>query len=297
MKYSIIAIFLFFSHAITGQEDSLLMNIRGLKFEGQLFLNVEGNEIACKTYEYSFTEKNVIRILRRHSIKRKSTWTVNENLDFEHMIFKKQEDTAKGKMNSKILFTSYYFVKGLNDKIVAIEMNTNVQNDDELEIKIVDLIRNNKIPNTSIDIIDGSIIDFGGRIIPTHSSCGWRSVNNLQCPYAGQMNWSVYQTKDRAEKNVLAQMENTKLKKGFSVEIEEDVNVIFEGIETKAKRIVLKLNPGLSGLTQSEELTVYYVVQKVRGNYIGCVMSFWNNDRLNDNGLPALLAEVMELKN
>lgn len=43
-------------------------------------------------------------------------------------------------------------------------------------------------------------------------------------------------------------------------------------------------------------LTVYYVALEVRGNYVSCVLSFWNNDVITEKGLPPLLEAVMQLK-
>jgi len=42
-------------------------------------------------------------------------------------------------------------------------------------------------------------------------------------------------------------------------------------------------------------LTAYYVACEVRNNYVSCVMSFWNNDQINESGLPPLLEKVMQL--
>jgi len=53
----------------------------------------------------------------------------------------------------------------------------------------------------------------------------------------------------------------------------------------------------LTGMSGGKTLTIYYVAEKVRGNYMNCVMSFWNNDVINpETNLPPLLDEVMKLK-
>lgn len=52
----------------------------------------------------------------------------------------------------------------------------------------------------------------------------------------------------------------------------------------------------LAGMSGGKTLTVYYVAEKVRDNYVSCVMSFWNNDNLTKDGLAPLLEEVMQLK-
>jgi hypothetical protein len=67
----------------------------------------------------------------------------------------------------------------------------------------------------------------------------------------------------------------------------------------KAKRLVYDIK-GIKSLLLAvgggKTLTIYYVAAPVRENFVGCVMSFWNNDVKNTEGLPPLLAEVMTLK-
>jgi hypothetical protein len=50
-------------------------------------------------------------------------------------------------------------------------------------------------------------------------------------------------------------------------------------------------------LAGGKSLTVYYVAEKVRGNYLSCIMSFWDNDEINpETQLPPLLEKVMKLE-
>ena len=77
------------------------------------------------------------------------------------------------------------------------------------------------------------------------------------------------------------------------------VDILFEGTATKAKKVIYDLT-GITSLLASasggKTLTIYYVAAEVRGNAVSCVMSFWNNDTLTENGLAPLLEEVMTLK-
>ena len=53
----------------------------------------------------------------------------------------------------------------------------------------------------------------------------------------------------------------------------------------------------LTGISGGKTLTTYYVSEKVRENYMSCVMSFWNNDQINPaTKLPPLLEKVMIIK-
>ena len=123
-------------------------------------------------------------------------------------------------------------------------------------------------------------------------------TNNVQCPYYGQMNWSIHKNLQDATQTMNNQYTVTKLKKGGKIVSEELVNVTFEGSEIKAKKIIYDIkgiNSLLVGMSGGKTLTIYYVASPVRGNFVSCVMSFWNNDTINKSGLPSLLEEVMKL--
>jgi hypothetical protein len=47
-------------------------------------------------------------------------------------------------------------------------------------------------------------------------------------------------------------------------------------------------------MSGGKTLTIYYVAAPVRGNYVSCVLSFWNNDTITENGIAPLLEEVMK---
>ncbi len=141
--------------------------------------------------------------------------------------------------------------------------------------------------------------DFAGRFIKLDSKCVWRNVNNIQCPYYGQMNWSIHKNLKSAENYIRSQFEITKFKKGNKVISEELVAIEFEGTKTKAKKVILDIkgiNSLLIGLSGGKTLTIYYVSCKVRSNYIACVLSFWNNDVITQNGISPLLEQVMKIQ-
>ena len=56
------------------------------------------------------------------------------------------------------------------------------------------------------------------------------------------------------------------------------------------------INSLLAGMSGGKTLTAYYVAEKVRDNYVSCVLSFWNNDEIKESGLPLLLEQVMKLQ-
>src|SRR5690606_32914575 len=143
-------------------------------------------------------------------------------------------------------------------------------------------------------------INFAGRYIKLGRACRWMSVNNVQCPYLGQLNWSLHKDMKGAQNNVATQMAVNRGTKGLKVLTEEDINVVFEGAEVKARKLVVDItgvNSLLVGMSGGKTLTVYYVAAEIRGYNISCVMSTWNSDRHDASGLPPLIGEVMTIKN
>lgn len=127
----------------------------------------------------------------------------------------------------------------------------------------------------------------------------WKNVNTVQCPYNGEMNWSVHKNIKSAKISIENQFNLTKSKGGVKVISEEQTAVVFEGTETTAKKVVFDftgMKSLLAGMSGGKTLTVYYVAEKVRNNYVSCVMSYWNNDNLTKDGLAPLLEKVMQLK-
>jgi archaellum component FlaF (FlaF/FlaG flagellin family) len=169
----------------------------------------------------------------------------------------------------------------------------------DFERKYINLILENKIPNEVFESMTIESIDFAGRQLALGNSCYWTNINTVQCPYYGEMNWSVHKTIESAKNSIHNQFTITKNKKGGKVLSEEEVDVLFEGTETKAKKVIYDFTGSkslLAGMSGGKTLTIYYVACQVRENYVSCCMSFWNNDTITVSGLSPLLEKVMQLK-
>lgn len=77
---------------------------------------------------------------------------------------------------------------------------------------------------------------------------------------------------------------------------DEIIDIIFEGQKLKAQRITYQIENETAALINNtgggntQKLIIYYIVASIRGNYISCVMSHWNNDIVErESGLPLLL--------
>ncbi len=194
---------------------------------------------------------------------------------------------------------SLYFVKSPANTISLVWFSKLRDREVEVEESLVNLIVENKIPQELFAPTDARSIDFAGRKIPMLDDCYFTGINIVQCPYNGEMNWGVYRTLEDAQQAVADQFAANKQRKMLKPIEEEEVEVLFEEVPTKAKRVVFDIKgvaSALAGMSGAKTLTVYYVAQVVRNRPIACVMSFWNNDNIKNTGLPLLLSRVMQLK-
>lgn len=276
-------------------EDDFVKRLKAINNKTIIFYNVDGVEFSSQTFSNEFSEKGLKKLYKKYDIKETDIKIKDENLSFNNFYIAKSEKITDN-INQ---VNSYYFVENKNKTVTIIWFGYFNKVDKEFERKYVNRIINNEIPK---DVFEETIIgsiDFAGRKIELGSNCYWTNINTVQCPYYGEMNWSVHKTYESAKNSVDNQFNVTKSRKGGKVISEEEVDVIFEGTETKAKKVIYDftgVKSLLAGMSGGKTLTIYYVACEVRGNYVSCCMSFWDNDTITENGLAPLLEEVMQLK-
>ena len=276
------------------QSDNILERLQALDNNGKTWYNIDGYSVTSENFDYNFDEKGIDKVLKKHSITKQDVKTKDDSLNFNNIFvqkFKKANDTLTQ-------IDSYYIVENQNKKITVVWFIKVNGNDRAMQRELTTLIIENKIPQENFESNRLGTINFGGRKIDLgNNSCYWTFLNDVQCPYFGEMNWSVHKTLQDAQNSVEIQMFSTKSRKSLKISSEEDVAVDFEGVPTKAHKIVFNVSKIVSALAGGKSLTVYYVAEKVRGNYLSCVMSFWDNDEINpETQLPPLLEKVMKLE-
>lgn len=276
-------------------EDDFVKRLKAINNKTIIFYNVDGVDFSSQTFSNEFSEKGLKKLYRKYDIKETDIKIKDENLSFNNFYIAKSEKITDN-INQ---VNSYYFVENKNKTVTIIWFGYFNKVDKEFERKYVNRIINNEIPKEVFEETIIGSIDFAGRKIELGSNCYWTNINTVQCPYYGEMNWSVHKTYESAKNSVDNQFNVTKSKKGGKVISEEEVDVIFEGTETKAKKVIYDftgVKSLLAGMSGGKTLTIYYVACEVRGNYVSCCMSFWDNDTITENGLAPLLEEVMQLK-
>lgn len=292
-----IALLSLFSLQVFGQnnDDDYFNRLKAISNQDIVFYNIDGITFSSQTFNNEFSEKGLKKIFRKYDINKNDLKIKDEKLSFNNYYIAK-EDKISENLTQK---NSYYFIEKSDNRVSVFWFVAINKQDRDFERTFINLILENKIPKTVYEPMAMDSIDFAGRKIKLGNSCYWTNVNTVQCPYNGEMNWSIHKDLQDAKNSVENQLSITKAKKGGKVVSEEIVDILFEGNPTKAKRIIYDftgVNSLLVGMSGGKTLTIYYVASQVRGNYVSCVLSFWNNDNITKNGLSPLLEEVMTLE-
>lgn len=288
---------LFLSSASSFGQDvnkKLLSRLQAIANDGTAFFNIDGIEISDAAVSTTFSKKSIAKKFKHYGIKEAELILSDSSIKQPNYYVEKKIEIAPDLFQH----SSYYFVEtsnGVNGVVFSAVNKT----DKTLEKELLPLILDNQIPRSSYERLSVDSINFIGRKIKLGKSCRWMGVANMQCPYNGQMNWSLHSTLQDAKITVENQFKVIQAKKQGKVVTEEEVNVIFEGAEVKAKKVIYDfkgLTSVVASMSGGKTMTIYFVAAPVRQNFVSCVMSFWNNDQINASGLPTLLEQVMELK-
>jgi hypothetical protein len=266
----------------------------GLIRETATLYEIEGHAVVVQDMDLGFDEKGFKKVLRTYKRPREAFLSVDSLLRTEHRVIRTAAADGDG---SEGHATRYVFPRG-EHKVRVVDFVTLVRPDPELERFFAQAAATGTIPGSVYT--DHSLavdsVPFAGRRIGLGSACRWMSPHNVQCPDLGQINWSECRSLERAREIVEAQFAWTAAKTLVKVREREEVDILFEGVPTKAIRSVTKIQVPQVVMMGSNVLVVYYVVQEVRGRYVACVLSHYTDDVDQPNDLPPLLREVIELK-
>ncbi|MFT3825177.1 MAG: hypothetical protein QM731_14745 [Chitinophagaceae bacterium] len=293
----LLTIFLMISYytVFAQSDDSLFSRLSGIAANGSEFYNIDGIEISSRTVTGEFSVKNIVKNFKGYSIKEKELVAGDSVLGVRNFYIDRSEKQGEVLVQN----ASVYVIENAEKGITVVTFNAINKSDRDFERRFVKLINSKMIPSDIYAPMKIDSINFAGRKIALGGSCGWQGVNNVQCPYYGQMNWSVHRDLQDAIRTATNHSNANKGRNGIKVISEDSVAVLFEGVDIKVSKVVYDLKGVkslLAGMSGGKTLTVYYVAAPVRNNFVSCVMSYWNNDNINPSGLPPLLEQVMKLK-
>lgn len=297
MRITLLFVFLLvLTPKVQSQEDSGLFDrLSAIENSGITFYNVDGIGFSKQTLKFDFNERGLKKSYRKYGMRVEDVTQSDPDLGYANYYVVNQQTLDNG----LTVVSVNYFVENNSGKVDGYNFNYFGAQHVEFERMIIPILLNNQVPQRCFNALEINKINFAGRQLQLGSNCLWYDVNNVQCPYYGQMNWSVHSTQESANAAVEGQFLATEAKKGGAVVKQEEVAIIFEGESTIAKRVTYDLTgatSALASLSGGKSFTIYYVSQQVRGNYVSCVLSFWNNDSINpETGLPSLLEAVMSV--
>lgn len=296
MKSILSVIFTLYLNISFSQGNDFFNRLQAIKNRDITFYNIDGIEITSQEIIASFSAKNIAKNIKPIPIKEAELISSDSSIHQRNFWIRKTNNSCKGTE----FYTTFYFIENSNKTITQIIYNeSKKQYNKDFHYLFNRLIINNEIPENIFAEENPKKINFAGNNIELGAPCRWMGVNNLQCSGNGQMNWSIHKDSLEAAYSLNLQIEEIECRNKTKPISDEYENVIFEGKNVIARKIVYKfkgVNSILVGVSGRKTLTAYFVTAPINNNYVSCVMSFWNNDNILPSGLPPLLNEVMQLK-
>ena len=275
------------------------LRIQGLNGEEKWRYYLNGREfeieINCSTKEdLAFSSKEgFVKFLSAHFFKKKYQrvddvpWLPLPNRFFY----------ASDKLDTISLSFSHYIVSNTDPFVYDIDMFRYDTRDSILEKEIVYSIIKNGFKDSAFLAPGPNMINFAGRIIKMKNNFKWMSPDNIYCPSLGQMNWSVHSTIDKSMRARDLQIIRNNNLKFVEILKQDTVAVVFEGSTMQALRITCRAKePRIFWGKGSKILLAYYIVAPVRGRFVTCILSHYDDKFVNGN-VPPPLNSVMSLKN
>ncbi len=172
----------------------MFSRLQGLSNNGTDFFNIDGIDITIQNVRSKFSKKNITKKFKRYAIKGNNLKISDSLVQFANYAVSKSEEISPG----IFYHSSYYFIQNQSDVITAITFGKSKRVDNSFEKEFVNLYINKQIPKPLQTSFETDSINFAGRKIALGKICRWMGVNNVQCPYSGQMNWSVHKTLEDA---------------------------------------------------------------------------------------------------
>lgn len=276
-------------------EDSLLQRIQGFSFDGQSYFNVDGIEIIKQTALTNFSRKHFLKKFKTTTVNRSELTTSDSLIPYNNFCLTK----IKKECDSSTNYFTEYFIETLPNQVVLVSFLSINKRDVSLERDFLALLLNWKIPAPAINLSSVGTIPFAGRSIPVGPMCRWMAPNNCQCSGNGQMDWSNHKTLYDAKARIDYKYTSLNCRSNGKIIQDQLVDVVFEGTKTQARKLTYDFTGSTSDLvamTGGKTLTIYLVAATVRNYNVSCMMSFWNNDEINESGLPTLIDQVMALE-
>lgn len=266
--------------------------MQGLSDKGNYIFEIEGYTIIIEKNKTGFDDKGIKRIKKKYDLQDIVSEYKDTRFKWANYVI---ESTSFDKAVPEVINYQLCYLLPEDDNVTTVVLfeSPNRRNK-QIEEAFMDAFFKREVLKYVSNEWGVDKINFAGRNIPLGNVCSWVSPFNVHCPSFGQISWSIFRKKEDAEINNNAHLLLNKKSGMYRVQDEDEVDVIFEGVPTKAKRVVYRINRSKVLLGGRNQLAVYYIVPKIRGRYLSCVLSHYIEDK-NNYRLSPLLEEVMSL--
>ena len=296
MKWWPLLILFILISSVSFAQDNPLMYMHGLSENGNQIYEISGYTISVVKNKAKFQEKDIKKLKKKYYLTNITAEYSDETLGCENKIIESTYIIDKDLPD--VLANQLCYILPYDEKeLIVILFQTTENRNRKLEQEFLKAYFDKELSKyvTNIDRWTADSLNFVGRTIELGGACRWMSPNNVQCSGLGQMSWSTFETLEDAKLNNQTLLSKKDLEKsGFMVISEKDINILFEEIPTIAKRMVYKIKMPKFLMGGRNILVVYYVVQKVRGTYVSCILSYYAKKE-DDYELAPLLKEVMSI--
>lgn len=179
---TIFVLFPIFAQSQVDMDTNLLNRLQAISIRGIDYYAVDGITISCQITNISFSKANIVSRLE-----------LNESLLANSASFIAQQNYRYTNIDTIcdhiIQNNSNYFIENEYGNITHIIFMSPMKTSLELEKVLVKLILEHQIPEKVFYKNFFKSINFAGRNVDLGTYiCEWADVNNVQCPYSGQMN-------------------------------------------------------------------------------------------------------------
>lgn len=297
MRFTIkLLLFLFVSTSLFSQDQSELADLQAIKNRNYIFYNLGSYTITTQEYSSPFNDKKLKPILRKYKIKWKKNKPLKDPLiKAKHYKFLQVEEVD--------VYKNHYAVYAVENKgkTSVITFSRIGELNDQLMSSFIHQFIGEGFSNNIYAKAEIDSIKYLNRYIQLGPGCHWMGVRNVQCPYNGQMDWTIHSSMEEVKQFNKIREYLTVHQRKLKLISRDTVDITFEGKKTQATKLVLDVK-GINSLllnlqSGAKNLIAYYIAEEIDGKFVSCILSHWDNDRIQPNGLPALLGEVMTLEN
>lgn len=271
-----------------------LWGISGIKQGENMFFEINGTTIDVITEKGNIKEKGIKKIIKKNQIKEDIKQYTDASISEPHVIVTGIE---KHKDYPDMIGYKYCYIQPINEKeIQFVCFQSALEIEPSFIQSFMKLYFDKELEKYTTTDMRPTEVNFVGKTIDIGNGCYWQYVNNLKSNDGSQLNWSIFESKERAQQYLNFYIDKNNKPKGAKILSHDDVNIIFDGEPTIASKYVAQLSMPKFLTGPYNILIVYYVIQKVDDHYVSCILSYYTTDKESIK-LPYVLSRFMQLDN